>query len=235
MWEDISKLKDRFLSITDIITLMNLLSAKNISHTFEYELFRDVSLELDKGDSIAIIGISGSGKSTLLHILSTLLAPDAGSVEIFGKNVQMMSKKELSKIKRDSLGLVFQSHYLFRGFSARENLEVAAMLSKQEIDDSVLKRLGIYENIEQKVTELSGGQQQRVSIARVLTKKPRILFLDEPTGNLDKATANEVMDIFFDFIEEKEAAMILVTHDEELASRCKRVYRLQDKELIMVK
>jgi len=235
LWEDISKLKDRFLSITDIITLMNLLSAKNISHTFEYELFRDVSLELDKGDSIAIIGISGSGKSTLLHILSTLLAPDAGSVEIFGKNVQMMSKKELSKIKRDSLGLVFQSHYLFRGFSARENLEVAAMLSKQEIDDSVLKRLGIYENIEQKVTELSGGQQQRVSIARVLTKKPRILFLDEPTGNLDKATANEVMDIFFDFIEEKEAAMILVTHDEELASRCKRVYRLQDKELIMVK
>ncbi|MDD2448733.1 MAG: ABC transporter ATP-binding protein [Sulfurimonas sp.] len=214
---------------------MNLLSAKNISHTFEYELFRDVSLELDKGDSIAIIGISGSGKSTLLHILSTLLAPDAGSVEIFGKDVQMMSKKELSKIKRDSLGLVFQSHYLFRGFSARENLEVAAMLSKQEIDDSVLKRLGIYENIEQKVTELSGGQQQRVSIARVLTKKPRILFLDEPTGNLDKATANEVMDIFFDFIEEKEAAMILVTHDEELASRCKRVYRLQDKELIMVK
>jgi len=235
LWKNISKLKDRFLAITDIITLMNLLSAKNISHTFEYELFRDVSLELDKGDSIAIIGISGSGKSTLLHILSTLLAPDAGSVEIFGKDVQMMSKKELSKIKRDSLGLVFQSHYLFRGFSARENLEVAAMLSKQEIDDSVLKRLGIYENIEQKVTELSGGQQQRVSIARVLTKKPRILFLDEPTGNLDKATANEVMDIFFDFIEEKEAAMILVTHDEELASRCKRVYRLQDKELIMVK
>lgn len=214
---------------------MNLLSAKNISHTFEYELFRDVSLELDEGDSIAIIGISGSGKSTLLHILSSLLTPDAGSVELFGKDVQSMSKKELAKIKRDALGLVFQAHYLFRGFSAKENLEVAAMLSKQEIDDGVLKRLGILENIEQKVTELSGGQQQRVSIARVLTKKPRILFLDEPTGNLDKNTANEVMDIFFDFIKERRAAMILVTHDEELASRCRRVYRLQNRELLMVK
>ncbi|EQB39799.1 ABC transporter ATP-binding protein [Sulfurimonas hongkongensis] len=214
---------------------MNLLSAKNISHTFEYELFRDVSIELDEGDSIAIIGISGSGKSTLLHILSTLLTPDTGSVELFGKNVELMSKKELAKIKRDALGLVFQSHYLFRGFSARENLEVAAMLSKQEIDDEVLKRLSILENMEQKVTQLSGGQQQRVSIARVLTKKPRVLFLDEPTGNLDKTTANEVMDIFFDFIRDNNAAMILVTHDEELASRCRRVYRLQNKELIMVK
>lgn len=214
---------------------MNLLSAKNLSHTFEYELFRDVSLELDEGDSIAIIGISGSGKSTLLHILSSLLTQDSGSVELFGKNIESMNKKELAKIKRDALGLVFQSHYLFKGFSAKENLEVAAMLSKQEIDDEILKRLNIFENMEQKVTELSGGQQQRVSIARVLTKKPRILFLDEPTGNLDKATANEVMDIFFDFLKENKAGMILVTHDEELASRCKKVYRLQNKELLMVK
>ncbi|WP_373035068.1 ABC transporter ATP-binding protein [Sulfurimonas sp.] len=214
---------------------MNLLSAKNLSHTFEYELFSDISLDLEEKESVAIIGISGSGKSTLLHILSTLLSPDKGSVRLFGEDVSQMNKKKLAKIKRDSLGLVFQSHYLFKGFSAKENLEVAAMLSKQDIDDAILKRLNIYEAINQKVTELSGGQQQRVSVARVLTKQPRILFVDEPTGNLDKATANEVMDIFFEYIEKNSAAMVLVTHDEELAHKCKKVYRLENKKLVEVK
>jgi len=211
---------------------MNLLSAKNLSHAFEYELFSDVSLELDEKESIAIIGISGSGKSTLLNALSTLLTPDSGEISLFGEKILSMNIKRLSQIKRDDLGLVFQSHYLFKGFSALENLEVAAILSKQEIDDSLLKRLNIYESINQKVTELSGGQQQRVSIARVLTKQPRILFVDEPTGNLDKETANEVMDIFFEYIEQNRAGMILVTHDEELAFKCKQVYRLENRELI---
>ena len=214
---------------------MNLLSAKTLSHTFEYELFSDISLDLDEKESIAIIGISGSGKSTLLHILSTLLSPDSGKVSLFGEDVSQMNKKRLAKIKRDSLGLVFQSHYLFKGFSAKENLEVAAILSKQDIDEEILKRLNIYDAINQKVTELSGGQQQRVSIARVLTKQPRILFVDEPTGNLDKSTANEVMDIFFEYIQKNSAGMVLVTHDEELAFKCKKVYRLQNKELVAVK
>jgi len=214
---------------------MNLLSAKNLSHTFEYELFNDISLDLNEKESVAIIGISGSGKSTLLHILSTLLNPDNGSVSLFGEDMAQMSKKRLSNIKRDDLGLVFQSHYLFKGFSAKENLEVAAMLSKQDIDDDILKRLNIFEAINQKVTELSGGQQQRVSIARVLTKQPRILFVDEPTGNLDKETAKEVMEIFFEYIEKNSAAMVLVTHDEELAYKCKRVYKLENKELKLLK
>ncbi len=214
---------------------MNLLSASNISHTFEYELFKDVSLELDEKDSIAIIGISGSGKSTLLHILSTLLKADSGDVSILGKNIASLSKKILAKIKRDSLGLVFQSHYLFKGFSAYENLEVAAILSNQNIEEELLNRLGISECIHQKVTELSGGQQQRVSIARVLTKKPRILFVDEPTGNLDKETASEVMNLFFEYCEDSNAGMILVTHDDTLAYMCKKVYKLENKELVRVK
>lgn len=213
---------------------MNLLSAKNISHTFDYELFHNVSLDLQEEDSIAIIGISGSGKSTLLHILSTLLHADSGDVELFGENVASMSKKRLSQIKRDSLGLVFQSHYLFKGFSALENLEVAAILSNQEIEEELLERLSITQNMAQKVTELSGGQQQRVSIARVLTKKPRIIFADEPTGNLDKTTAKEVMNLFFEYCQEHKAGMLLVTHDEKLAFMCKKVYRLENKELVKV-
>ncbi len=210
---------------------MNLLSAKNISHTFEYELFSNVELNLQKQESIAIIGMSGSGKSTLLHILSTLLKPDNGTVYINDKNLYEMKNKEISQIKRDLLGLVFQSHYLFKGFSAYENLEVSAILSNEKIDDNLLDRLNIKECIEQRVTELSGGQQQRVSIARVLTKKPRIIFADEPTGNLDKETANEVMKLFFEYCKRENAGMILVTHDEALAKMCDKVYKLENKEL----
>ncbi len=214
---------------------MNLLSAQNISHTFEYELFTNVSLELSQQESIAIIGVSGSGKSTLLHILSTLLNPDGGSVFLFGEEVSSLKRSKLAKLKRDSLGLIFQSHYLFKGFSAYENLEVAAMLSQNPVEEKLLKSLKILELINQKVTELSGGQQQRVSIARVLTKKPKIIFADEPTGNLDKQTAYEVMDLFFKYIQEYNAGMLLVTHDEDLAFMCHSVYRLEDKVLKKIK
>ncbi|MBC8237359.1 MAG: ABC transporter ATP-binding protein [Helicobacteraceae bacterium] len=214
---------------------MNLLSAKNLSHTFEYELFSDVSLELDSQETIAIIGMSGSGKSTLLHILSSLLKPDEGEVSLFGKNIYEMKEAKLSQMKRDDIGLVFQSHYLFKGFSAYENLEVAAILSSQNIDTELLRRLNIEECIQQKVTELSGGQQQRISIARVLTKKPRLIFADEPTGNLDKITANEVMNLFFEYCKNENAGMILVTHDENLAHLCDRVYKLENKALKALK
>lgn len=214
---------------------MNLLTANKLSHTFETNLFHDVSFELKAQESIAIIGLSGSGKSTLLHILSTLLTPNEGSVSLFGKDISTMTNKELSKIKRDDLGLVFQQHYLFKGFSSKENLEVAAMLSNQSIDDELLKRLNIYETKEQKVTQLSGGQQQRLSIARVLTKKPKILFVDEPTGNLDNITSKEVKKILFEYLKEYNAGMILVTHNEEFAMDCDKVYRLEDKELRPIK
>jgi len=214
---------------------MNLLNAKNLSHTFEYKLFSNVSLELNKKESIAIIGMSGSGKSTLLHILSTLLMPNEGSVSLFGEEIHNMSKKRLATIKRDDLGLIFQSHYLFNGFSAYENLEVAELLSGQKIDEELLIRLNIKEPIHQKVTQLSGGQQQRVSIARVLTKKPRIIFADEPTGNLDSVTADEVMRLFFEYCVNEEAGMILVTHDNELAHKCSKVYKLEDKYLTQIK
>lgn len=214
---------------------MNLLTAKNIAHTFEYELFSDVDIELNTGESIAIIGMSGSGKSTLLHLLSTLLSPSKGSVLLFGEDVSSMSKKRLSSIKRNELGLIFQSHYLFNGFSAYENLEVAELLSGEKIEDSLLDALHIKEPIHQKVTQLSGGQQQRVSIARVLTKKPRIIFADEPTGNLDKKTADDVMSLFFNYCKNNDAGMILVTHDNDLAHQCDKVFHLEDKKLQQIK
>ena len=213
---------------------MKLLQARNIAHHYDYQLFEDVSLDLIPKESIAIIGKSGSGKSTLLNIFSTLLRPDRGVVKLFGEDVAKMKPKRLTEIKRKELGVVFQSHYLFKGFSAYENLEVASILAQESIDEVLLEKLDIKECMEQKVTELSGGQQQRVSIARVLTKKPRIVFADEPTGNLDRETAHVVMDLFFEYIDEYEAGMILVTHDEELAYRCASVYRLEERQLVKV-
>jgi len=122
-------------------------------------------------------------------------------------------------------------HYLFKGMSALENIEVATMLSAEKIDDTILEKLEIKELMAQKIGELSGGQQQRVSIARVLSKKPRIIFADEPTGNLDKETAELVMTVLLDYVKENDAALLLVTHDESMAAKCDSVYKLEDKVL----
>ncbi len=210
---------------------MTLLNATSLSHAYEYPLFENISLTLKAGESIAIVGVSGSGKSTLLHILSSLLRPNFGKVELFGNDIYALNDSALVQLRRDDLGLIYQSHYLFKGFSAYENLEVAAILARQSIDEHLLQRLGIESVIRQKVTELSGGQQQRVSIARVLSKKPRLIFADEPTGNLDHTTALEVMDIFEDYLSQNGAGMVLVTHDESLAARCNHIYRMQNGSL----
>ncbi|MBE0498559.1 MAG: ABC transporter ATP-binding protein [Campylobacterales bacterium] len=214
---------------------MQLLNATKLSHHYEYPLFEDIDLSLNAHESMAIIGASGSGKSTLLHVLSSLLKPRSGSVELFGKDIYALKKKELVQMRRNGVGMVFQSHYLFKGFTAYENLEVAAILSGHEINEEHLKSLGISEVIHQKVTELSGGQQQRVSIARVLTKKPRLIFADEPTGNLDYETAVDVMQLFTDYIRAEEAAMVLVTHEKDLAMECDHVYKLHDQKLEKIK
>ncbi|MCT7908236.1 ABC transporter ATP-binding protein [Arcobacter lacus] len=208
-----------------------LLEAKNLSHKFDYELFKNINLSLQKQESIAIIGTSGSGKSTLLNILSSLLKPTNGNVVFQRKDIYSLSQNDLLKIRRDDFGIIFQAHYLFRGFSANENLEIAEFLSGEKIDKNLLKELNIEHVINQGVGELSGGQQQRLSIARVLTKKPKIIFADEPTGNLDKETANIVMDTLFNYIKKNNAGLILVTHENELALRCDKVYKLDNLEL----
>lgn len=208
-----------------------LLEAKNLSHKFDYELFKNINLSLQKQQSIAIIGTSGSGKSTLLNILSSLLKPTSGNVVFQRKDIYSLSQNDLLKIRRDDFGIIFQAHYLFRGFSANENLEIAEFLSGEEIDKNLLKELNIEHVINQGVGELSGGQQQRLSIARVLTKKPKIIFADEPTGNLDKDTANVVMNTLFNYIKKNNAGLILVTHENELALRCDKVYKLDNLEL----
>jgi len=212
-----------------------LLKATHISHSFDTELFSNVDFTLNSSQSIAIVGRSGSGKSTLMHIFSTFIKPSKGSVELLQKDIYSLNDREIETIRCFEIGIIFQFHYLFKGMSAMQNIEVATMLSNTKIEDSLLDKLQIKELIQQKIGELSGGQQQRVSIARVLSKKPRIIFADEPTGNLDKETAKLVMDVLLDYIKETGAGLILVTHDESMSSLCDKVYRLENKKLNLIK
>jgi len=208
-----------------------VLQAVNLSHSFDYLLFEDVNLEVKEKEKVAIIGKSGSGKSTLLHILSSFLKPNRGEVFYKGKNLYSLSEKELIEIRKKEFGIVFQFHYLFSTFTALENIESAAILSEREIDFEILKRLDIDKVINQNIQTLSGGQQQRVSIARVLVKKPKVIFADEPTGNLDKKNAEEVMNILSEYCEKNRASLITVTHDLEIAKFFDKVYELKDKRL----
>ncbi|HFD14285.1 MAG TPA: ABC transporter ATP-binding protein [Epsilonproteobacteria bacterium] len=209
----------------------SLLEARGITHSFDYTLFTDINFSLAPYESAAIVGRSGSGKSTLLHIFSTFMQPDEGEVTLFGENLYSLNEDEIEALRRYDVGIIFQFHYLFKGMSAMENIEVASMLSGEVIEDGILEKLEIKELMSKKVGELSGGQQQRVSIARVLSKKPRIIFADEPTGNLDKETAELVMDVLLDYTKETGAALLLVTHDASMATRCDKTYRLEDKVL----
>ena len=212
-----------------------LLEIRDVSHNFDYPLFKDINLSLQKQQTIAIIGVSGSGKSTLLNIFCSLLTPNHGEVIYDGQNIFNLTKKELLEIRRKDFGIIFQAHYLFRGFNANENLQIASLLTDIDVDNELLEKLKIDHVMNQGVGELSGGQQQRLSIARVLTKKPKIIFADEPTGNLDKETAIEVMDVLFDYTKQNNAGMVLVTHEESLAYKCDNVYKLVDNTLEKLK
>jgi len=212
-----------------------LLQAKGISHTFDYPIFSEIDFTLKQNETIAIIGSSGCGKSTLLNILCSLLKPNSGKV--FYKNTEIfnLSQKKLLELRRDIFGIVFQAHYLFRGFTAKENLKIAEFLNDKIIDMELMKTLKIDHVLSQGIGELSGGQQQRLSIARILTKRPKVIFADEPTGNLDKNTAKEVMEVLFKYIAYEKAGMILVTHEEDLANLCDKIYRINELKLERIK
>ena len=207
------------------------LRAENLAHAFDYPLYADVSLELHGGESVAVMGRSGSGKSTLLHTLAGLIRPLEGRVELFGEDLFALKEAEKERLRRYETGIVFQHHYLFKGMTGLENVEIAAMLAEEPLDEALFRRLEIDGVIRQKVSELSGGQQQRVSLARVLSKKPRIIFADEPTGNLDRETSELVMRIMLEYVENEGAALFVVTHDGEIAARCHRRFLLEERRL----
>ena len=208
-----------------------LLQASDLSHAFDYPLYENVSLEICAGESVAVMGRSGSGKSTLLHTLAGLIEPLSGTVRLFGEDIYRMREGQKEELRRYRTGIVFQQHYLFKGMTALENVEIATLLAEETIDEKLFEQLEIAEVMKQKVSELSGGQQQRVSLARVLSKKPEIIFADEPTGNLDRETSELVMKTMLNYVERREAALFVVTHDAEIATGCNRCFLLEEQRL----
>ena len=197
----------------------------------------NVELELNAGDSLSIVGTSGSGKSTLLALLAGLDLPSSGHVELLGKNLADMDEDERAAWRASRVGFVFQSFQLLAGLSALDNvilpLELAgvALSQARESAHELLSQVGLSHRVRHTPRQLSGGEQQRVALARAFACRPRILFADEPTGNLDGATGADIIEQLFTLNAEQQTTLVLVTHDETLAARCSRTARLTDGKL----
>ncbi|ETT67315.1 ABC transporter ATP-binding protein [Paenibacillus sp. FSL R7-277] len=191
-----------------------------------------VNLEIAPGDFISFMGPSGSGKSTLLHLLSGLDKPSSGSVIYDEKDIYLTSDKELSAFRRQKIGFIFQQFNLLPVLTARENIIMPLLLDKRQVDEAYLKdltdMLGIKSRMTHLPSELSGGQQQRVAIARALIAKPDIVFADEPTGNLDSKSGNEVMSLLYDIWRTMRKTLVVITHDNQIARMAERQFVIVD-------
>ena len=200
----------------------------------ETSVLRGVDFSLDANEMTAVVGASGSGKSTLLHILGTLDAPTAGRVLFRGQDLFRMNQAALSSFRNRHLGFVYQFHHLLADFSAFENVAMPLLIagvSRNEITERVtvlLERVGLKDRMYHRSSERSGGERQRVAIARAIVNRPDLLLADEPTGNLDHRSAGSVFDLLLELREESGCAMMVVTHDRDLASRFERVLTMRD-------
>lgn len=213
-----------------------MIKVENIVKSFDQgskkiEILKDISFEVLSGEIVSIIGPSGTGKSTLLSIISGMDKPDSGQVFIDDKDITKMNEETLCSLRNQKIGVIFQAFELIQSFSAIENvmlpLDIAEKPSYQKSLE-LLNDLGLGERIEHLPKMLSGGEQQRVAIARALSNDPKIIFADEPTGNLDIDTGNKVIELLFNLIRKYNKTLIVITHDYSLAKKTDRVFRLKD-------
>ena len=212
-----------------------IIDAKNIEKSFgSLKVLKGVNFQVEPQEVVSIMGASGAGKSTLLQILGTLSTPDAGSLTIEGTDVLHLPQKQLSAFRNKRIGFVFQAHHLLPEFTALENVMIPALIggtSRKEAREKaleLLKTVGLEERITHKPSELSGGEQQRVAIARALVNQPAILFADEPSGNLDSRTKEDIHALFFQLRKQLGQTIVIVTHDAGLAQMCDRTCHMKD-------
>ena len=223
------------MSEAPVIQLEGLTKAYNVGTPVETEVLHGLDLSLAQGEFAALIGPSGSGKSTLLNIIGLLERPSGGRLSIAGRDTAQLSEAEITQLRGRSIGFVFQFHHLLPAFSALENVTLPAIIARGVSDDEaeatalqLLDAVGLKAHAHKKPGELSGGQQQRVAIARALALRPRLILADEPTGNLDTHTADDIFALLREFNRDSHCACLIVTHDPRLAARCDRVIRLVD-------
>lgn len=213
-----------------------IIEATGIHKSFgTLEVLKGVDFSAEKGEVVSIMGASGAGKTTLLQILGTLMTPDSGDLRIDGKNALGLKERELAAFRGREIGFVFQAHHLLPEFTAFENVMIPAMIAggrtqsqMKAAAEEVLSRVGLWNRLNHRPAELSGGEQQRVAIARALINDPAVLLADEPTGNLDSATKQEIHQLFFDLREQLGQTIIIVTHDPDLAALCDRELHMVD-------
>ena len=212
-----------------------IIEAHGIHKSFgQLEVLKGVDFSAAEGETVAIVGASGAGKSTLLQILGTLSTPDSGSLLIDGQDVLRLRSDALAAFRGRRIGFVFQAHHLLPEFTALENIMIPALIAGRKMQEakkeaaSLLDLMGIAARADHKPSELSGGEQQRVAIARAIINRPAVLLADEPTGNLDSATKQEIHKVFFDLRDTTGQTIVIVTHDPELASLCDRSLTMKD-------
>jgi putative ABC transport system ATP-binding protein len=196
----------------------------------DLHILENISLEIFKGEAVAIIGASGSGKSTLLSLLAGLDQPTSGEITLFEQSLQNLNEDQRAQLRAGQIGFVFQSFQLLPALTALENVmlsaELIGMKKPKELAIESLSAVGLKERLYHTPNQLSGGEQQRVAIARAFVTNPQILFADEPTGNLDQKTGEKIIELLFQLREQKETTLVLVTHDNTLAQQCNKHYQL---------
>jgi len=219
-----------------------LLSARGIHKTYllgkrALEVLRGVDLELNRGDFLALRGASGAGKSTLLYMLGGLDTPNQGEIRFRGRNLATLSRKDLARLRTEDVGFIFQAYYLLPELDALENVCLPARMARTPAGQAeargreLLARVGLKERMEHKPYELSGGEQQRVAIARALINEPDLILADEPTGNLDSHTGDEIIELLVTLRAEKQTTLVMATHDARVAARAPKLIELVDGQI----
>ncbi len=214
-----------------------ILEAKKLKKSFtqgqqEIKVLKGLDLTVHKNETIAILGKSGSGKSTLLNLLSGLDRPESGELILLDKQFSSMNDEEVTRFRARHMGIIFQNFHLLPHFTALENIELPLqILEENKIEEkakSLLEKVGLANRGEHRPSELSGGEKQRIAVARALSTSPDIILADEPSGSLDEKTGEEIMQLIFQLVKEQNKALILVTHDQNLANRCSRKFSLDN-------